>query len=309
MRSSATNQELSVRKIIERARSQGDIAADIKLPSSTVHRLLTREGLMAPTPQSPGNDMRRFAYSFAGELWQADAMHGPRIADERGRKRKTYLLAIIDDATRLIPYASFTFADNTPQFLLVLREAIARRGLTKRLYVDNGSSFRSRQLAIICARLGITLIYARPRHASGKGKIERWFRSVRQMFLSHLDLQTIPDLESLNKAFRVWVESEYHYTPHRGIDGDTPLDRWARCEEQIQFPDPRTDLTQMFLFENPAQGQQCPHRVTPQPALRSRSNPAGTNRHPALRSDRAAFATPARWCMTANRPASPQLWI
>ena len=161
--------ELSVRKVIEQARNTGDISADTPLPSSTIHRLFAREGLMEPPPQSPGNDMRRFVYSYAGELWQADAMHGPRIADKRGRKRKTYLLAIIDDATRVIPYASFAFADNTPQFLIVLREAITRRGLAKRLYVDNGSSFRSRQLAVICARLGITLIHARPRHAPGKG--------------------------------------------------------------------------------------------------------------------------------------------
>ena len=69
------------------------------------------------------------------------------------------------------------------------------------------------------------------------------------MFLNHLDAQTIPDLESLNSQFRAWVEGEYHFSPHRGIDGETPLDRWARSDEQIQFPNPGTDLEQMFLFE------------------------------------------------------------
>ncbi len=128
--------ELSVRQVIERARDSGEVQDDMPLPPSTIHRLFAREGLMVQQSQSPQTDMRRFAFRLAGELWQADTMHGPRIADGCGRKRKTYLLAILDDATRLIPHASFTFADNTPDFLLVLREAITRRGLPARLYVE-----------------------------------------------------------------------------------------------------------------------------------------------------------------------------
>ena len=193
--------------------------------------------------------MRRFAFQFAGELWQADAMHGPRIADGRGRRRKTCLLAILDDATRLIPYARFTFADNTAEFLQVLREAVERRGLAARLYVDNGGNFRSRQLAVICARLGIALIHARPYHAAGKGKIERFFRTVRGQFLAPLEAEGAADLETLNRRFRAWVEGEYHLTPHRGLDGETPLDRWARTADQVRHPDPGADLERMFLFE------------------------------------------------------------
>ena len=241
--------ELSVRKVIGQARESGEVGDDTPLPPSTIHRLFAREGLMVRQSQSVQKDMRRFAFRFAGELWQADAMHGPRVADDRGRKRKTYLLAILDDATRVIPYARFSFADNTSNFLLVLREAITRRGLAARLYVDNGSNFRSRQLAMLCARLGIALLHARPYHAAGKGKIERFFRTVRQQALAPLDPQDIPDLDTLNQRFRTWVECEYHMTPHRGLDGEIPLDRWARTAERIRYPDPGIDLEQMFLFE------------------------------------------------------------
>ena len=162
---------LSVREVIRRARSSGEVPDGTPLPPSTIHRLFAREGLMVRQSQAPLGDMRRFAFRFAGELWQADAMHGPRVADGTGRRRRTHLLAILDDATRVIPHACFTFGDTTPNFLMVLREAIARRGLPARLYADNGSNFRSRQLAVICARLGIALIHARPYHAAGKGYV------------------------------------------------------------------------------------------------------------------------------------------
>ena len=111
-----------VRQAIGRARGSGEIPDDMPLPPSTVHRLFAREGLMVQQSQPLEKDMRRFAFRLAGELWQADAMHGPRIADGRGRKRKTCPLAILDDATRLIPCASFAFADSTPEFLLALCE-------------------------------------------------------------------------------------------------------------------------------------------------------------------------------------------
>ena len=162
--------ELSVRQVIKQARDSGDIPEEMPLPPSTLHRLFAREGLMVQQEHSIRKDMRRFAFRYPGELWQADVMHGPRVADEKGRKRKTYLIAILDDATRVIPYAHFAFTENAAAFLRVLREAIARRGLTSKIYVDNGSSFRSRQLAIVCGYLGIALIHARLDPCRGKRK-------------------------------------------------------------------------------------------------------------------------------------------
>ena len=128
--------DLSVRQVIKRARETGDIPEEMPLPPSTLHRLFAREGLMVQQAHSTSKDLRRFAYRFPGELWQADVMHGPRVANEKGHKRKVYLIAILDDATRVIPYAHFAFAENAAAFLRVLREAIARRGLPSRVYVE-----------------------------------------------------------------------------------------------------------------------------------------------------------------------------
>ena len=237
---------LSVKALIEAARERG---ADHPLAPSTVHRLLSREGLLDKRPGEPvATDRRRFAFRYAGELWMSDVMHGPKVRDGR-RRRKTFLIAFIDDATRVIPFAAFAHAENTTAFLPMFKRAIARRGLPARLYVDNGANFRSRQLALVCAKLGIALIHARPYQPAGKGKIERFFRTLRAAWLAHLGTEATESLDTLNRTLWAWVEGEYHQSPHRGLDGRTPLDQWALAGANVRYPDPTTDLDDLFLFE------------------------------------------------------------
>ena len=158
---------LSVNELIKTARSGG---IDHRLAPSTVHRLLSREGLLDRRPGEPtATDRRRFAFRDAGELWMSDVMHGPKAGDGR-RRRKTFLIAFLDDATRVIPFAAFAFSENTTAFLPVFKNALIRRGLPLRLYVDNGANYRSQQLALVCAKLGIALIHARPYQPAGKSK-------------------------------------------------------------------------------------------------------------------------------------------
>ena len=117
---------LSVNELIKTARSGG---IDHRLAPSTVHRLLSREGLLDRRPGEPtATDRRRFAFRDAGELWMSDVMHGPKAGDGR-RRRKTFLIAFLDDATRVIPFAAFAFSENTTAFLPVFKNALIRRGL------------------------------------------------------------------------------------------------------------------------------------------------------------------------------------
>ncbi len=237
---------LSVNALISAARERG---IDHPLAPSTVHRLLSREGLLDKRPGEPTPaDRRRFAYQYAGELWMSDVMHGPKVSDGR-RRRKTFLLAFIDDATRVIPFAAFAHSENTTAFLPVFKQAIARRGLPMRLFVDNGANFRSQQLALVCAKLAIALIHARPYQPAGKGKIERFFRTLRAGWLAHLTAEATTSLDTLNRTLWAWVEGEYHQSPHRGLDGRTPLDQWALAGHDVRYPDPDTDLDELFLFE------------------------------------------------------------
>ena len=241
------NPALSVRAVIDAA-GERNLPADVHLAPSTVHRLLAREGLLDKRPGEPPADRRRFQYRQAAELWMSDVMHGPSVADGR-KRRKTYLIAFIDDATRVIPFAAFAFSENTAAFLPVFKQALLRRGQPARLYVDNGSAYRSRQLALVCAKLGVALIHARPYQPAGKGKIERYFRTVRGSWLAHLDLAAIDGLDALNRRLWAWVEGEYHQSPHRGLDGETPLDRWAATGADVRYPNPGPDFDDLFLFE------------------------------------------------------------
>lgn len=238
--------KLTVKQVIATARATGVVSEEIPLPPSTVHRLLERAGLMEKSPGG-SQDRRRFSYSHAGELWMSDVMHGPAVlVDGSRRKKKTYLIAFIDDATRVITHGQFCFAENAVSFLPVFKTAILRRGIPQRLYVDNGAAYRCRQLELICARLSVALIHARPYQPQGKGKIERFFRTVRAGFLGQATLES---LETLNQQFWAWVEGEYHQSPHRGLDGQIPIDRWAMAAGRIQTVGPNTDLDALFLWE------------------------------------------------------------
>ena len=245
-----TNLALSVRQVIAQARASGDVPAEVALPRSTVHRLLARHGLMRKRLDEPTDlDRRRFAFERAGQLWMSDVMHGPTVRVDGRRKRKTYLIAFLDDATRLVPHAAFALSENTRAFLPVLKQAVLRRGYCERLYVDNGANYRSRHLGLVCAKLGIVLIHARPYRPQGKGKIERFFRTLRAQLLTRLSPQDTDSLKALNRRLQVWLAAEYHHSPHRGLDGQTPLERWAQTAEAVRFPAPTQDLDDLFLFE------------------------------------------------------------
>ena len=243
--------DLSIRLVIEQMHKQGLIADDAHLPVSTVHRSFKSHGLMSMrSQQGGGEDRRRFAYKEAGQLWMSDVMHGPLVTGEQGRrKKKTYLIAFIDDATRVIPHAQFTLSENTRAFLPVFKKALLKKGLPQRLFVDNGANYRSHHFSIVCAKLGVALIHARPFQPQSKGKIERFFRTCRAQLITRLSQTDTASLDAINRALAAWIEGEYHHSPHRGIDNETPLERWARVADGVQYPDHSLDLDDLFLFE------------------------------------------------------------
>jgi transposase InsO family protein len=240
---------LSVPLVIARVCSEHpeQIPDGLALPMSTVHRLLAKRGLMKKRASEPTTkDRRHFEFEKAGEMWMSDVMYGPKIRVGE-RLRQTYLIAMIDDATRLVPHAAFALSEGTVAFLPVLAQAMRRRGVPKRLYVDNGSAFRSHHLQLVCAKLGIALIHARPYSPQGKGKMERWFRTVRMQLLPVLTPADTFSIDTLNRRLWAWVESEYHHAPHRGAGGETPADRWARLSDDVRTAD--ASLDEHFLYE------------------------------------------------------------
>ena len=219
---------------IERLLVGAGLVADQSLSRSSVHRLLQQNGLsrMRGAP-SLAEEKRSFNAAFAGSIWYGDVMHGPRVTIQ-GQLRKTYLVSLIDDASRLVAHSAFCLGEAALDIEGVLKQALLRRGIPVKIVVDNGAAYRAATLQGVCARLGIQLIFCRPYAPEGKGKLERWHRTFRDQFLSELDARRIADLADLNARLWAWTEQVYHQTAHGGLSGMTPLARYQRDLPRIR---------------------------------------------------------------------------
>jgi transposase InsO family protein len=189
-------------------------------------------GLELLKPDSENRRRLAFSKQFANQMWQADTMFGPYVPDTRGDKAQAKLIAFIDDASRVVCHGEFFFRENSETLLNALRCAIYKRGLPEQLYVDNGAIYSCKEISLTCARLGIILCHAPVRDGAAKGKIERFFRNVRESFLSrNLDLSS---LDALNKAFTLWVEDEYNSKTHSTLQMK-PIDRFGLDLKRIRF--------------------------------------------------------------------------
>jgi putative transposase len=188
----------------------------------TLQTHLAREGLnIRADGRSPGKVYGRFEASARNELWTGDGLHGPKL-DGIGARRAV-LLAFIDDHSRLLVGWRWGTGEDVFRLEAALRSGLMARGVPEAILVDRGSAFVSSQLLRACAVLGVKLIHASPRAASTKGKIERFFRTVRDQFLVEIDDGV--GLRELNRLFSAWLEVVYHRRVHSET-GQTPLERF-----------------------------------------------------------------------------------
>jgi putative transposase len=217
------------------------------LSASTLYRFLRQRGLTARQLLSaPTTAHKKFEAQLANQIWQSDMLFGPWVLRPGGGKRQVFLQATLDDASRLIPHAQFYPDQGLDSFLDCLRQAIAARGIPSRLYLDNAKIYRSPQLARIAASIGILIVHTPPYQPEGRGKIERYFRSVREAFLADLDPKTLLPLEQLNERLWHWIDTVYHRTEHSSLQ-TTPLLRWQRDVEHVRQLPPATDLRRLFF--------------------------------------------------------------
>ena len=228
--------EATVPVLIRTMKKRSLLLPDKELKPTTVYRFLHAQNLMKP-PEDQKQDRRKFEAELPNDIWQSDVMHGPMVSVEE-RQRKSYLIAFIDDHSRLIPYARFYLSEKLTSFLDAFEKALLKRGLPRKLYVDNGAAYRSKHLEHITASLGIALIHARPYKPQGKGKIERWFRTLRGQFLTEVEQMS---LDELNGALELWIREVYHQRVHSAT-GHRPLDRFtSRMECLRACPDDLKD--------------------------------------------------------------------
>ena len=186
----------------------------------TIQRHFARLGLNTRPDGSPPKVYGRFEAAARNDLWTGDAMHGPSVGG-----KKAYLLAFIDDHSRLLPGYLWTFAEDTVRLEAALRPGLAARGVPKAVLVDNGSAFVAAPFLRACAVLGVRLIHARPRTPTTKGKIERLFRTVRSQFVVEVEARGVASLAELNTLFSAWVEVVYHRRVHTET-GEMPIERF-----------------------------------------------------------------------------------
>jgi len=168
----------------------------------TLQRMFARTGLTSLTAPEQAPAFGRFEASRPNEIWTGDALHAIRLAG-----RKTYLFAFIDDHSRAVMAARFGFAEDAIRLAAALRPALASRGVPEWIYVDNGSAFVDAWLLRACAKLGVKLVHSQPGRPQGRGKIERFFRTVRGQFLAELTEQRaaqLSGLAELNRCRRFW---------------------------------------------------------------------------------------------------------
>lgn len=217
---------------------------------SSIQRLLRNRGLSIPRMELDHAARYRWEASMCGELWQADALHGPMLMNPAtGRTQRVIVFGLLDDRSRLIPYVEAGFGETEQRFLTVLYHAIARRGVVRKLLLDNHASFTGYDLRLLCARLGIHLVHSRPGDAPSKGKIERAWRTLRGQLIRRLDLERVTSLDELNLRLWTWVETEYHHQPHSSLSGRTPLEVWESDADEIRWVADHSQLEQAFYGE------------------------------------------------------------
>lgn len=224
------------------------ISSGVILPNdvsySSVYRFLKRNGLFGNVV-SVEADRKRFAYDTVNILWQGDMSFGPYVK-VAGKKTRTFLFAFIDDCSRLITSASFCLSERFDALKGVFKDALIRRGIPKIVYVDNGKIYRSDQFNIVCASLGINLTHTQPYDPASKGKIERFFGTVRQRFLPLLKDSDLASLDTLNAAFANWLELDYQRKVHSAT-GKSPLDLFLSQFSSVKMLADPNSLDALFL--------------------------------------------------------------
>jgi transposase InsO family protein len=209
-------------------------------PGSICQRTLARQlkarGATKKKLEQGDGYFQRRECMYANEMWQADTSFAMWLPDPTNpnKRKRTKLIAFIDDASRLCVHAEFYFDEKLPNLVDAFSKALLKRGKPHQLLLDNGSNYRSLIMESMCAQMEIELSFCKPRRPQGKGKIERWFRTLKERWLDEASRAGIVSLEDLNRHLHAWIEQEYHGTVHSEIES-TPVERWNRDESRTRY--------------------------------------------------------------------------
>ncbi len=235
---------MSAAAIYRQLKSDGSVING-QVSESTVSRFVNR--LQLELRQTPNKDMRRYERPHINEVWCGDSSVGPRLTDSDDKKHRIYIIALIDDASRFITGIDVFYHDNFINLMSVMKSAIAKYGRPKVFNFDNGKSYKNRQMELLAARIGTTLSYCQPYTPTGKAKIERWFRTMKDQWMATLDMRDFHSLEELRGSLYAFVQ-QYNQSPHSSLRGRSPQDRFFSEPDQIRRLS-EEDIRQNFLLE------------------------------------------------------------
>jgi len=235
---------MSAAAIYRQLKTDGSIING-QVSESTICRFVNQ--LQNELRQTPNRDMRRYERPHINEVWCGDSSVGPRLTDKDGKNHRIYIIALIDDASRFITGIDVFYNDNFVNLMSVMKSAVSKYGRPKVLNFDNGKSYKNRQMELLAARIGTTLSYCQPYTPTGKAKIERWFRTLKDQWMAGLDMQDFHSLDELRGSLHSYVQ-RYNQTPHSSLRGMSPQDRFFSEPEQIRRLS-ADDIDKDFLLE------------------------------------------------------------
>lgn len=231
---------LSATGILKMLKESGVTKDQISL--STVNRVVNS----IPKEQINVEPMYRYELEHINEVWCGDSSHGPYLYRDKA-KVKLYIIALIDDASRLITAARIFEADNTINLLSTMKLAVSKYGKPKRFNFDNGSNYKNAQINIVTARLGVGVHYCRPYNPEAKAKIERWFKTLKSQWMSTLNYSEFHSVEEYQVSLNEYVNT-YNNNVHSSLNGLTPMERYLKEVELVKRID-EYSLEKDFLFE------------------------------------------------------------
>lgn len=205
-----------------------------KISLTTVRRLYQQHGLDSGFQERGPKGRRkvrlRWQAERPGALWHGDVCHGAAIL-VKTKKQSVRIHALLDDASRYCLAIEAMHQEREVDMLKLFVRAVRRHGPPDALYLDNGATYRGNTLSLACARMGCALIHAKPYDAPARGKMERFWRTLRTGVLDHLG--SVTSLHDINTRLLAFVDEHYHKAPHAGLLGQSPGAVFANAAHPI----------------------------------------------------------------------------
>lgn len=240
----------SLPELIRRARERELISEISEVNRTTLWRCLGRMGVNTRRRRTGTiyRDKRRFAYPHRMDMVLCDGKH---FRAGVGRLRRVALF-FLDDATRLGLEVVVGTSETTELFLRGVYDTILRHGIMSALYVDNGSGFSSKGSTLVLKQLGVLFIHGEVAYPSARGKIERFNQTASMRCLRNLDSNPTvdPTCSALQLRLRHFLFKQYNHTPHEGLKGQTPWERFHSDTRSLRFRENAAKLKADFVLHH-----------------------------------------------------------